>query len=98
MSERCINDPREVVKPGQVVKVKVLKVNVPRNRIGLTLRLSDPIPAPGERRGGGVGNAKLVDRYKPKPEPSSGGGARQSGGEGTRQGAVKAVDVSLTVN
>jgi uncharacterized protein len=77
MSERRINDPREVVKPGQVVKVKVLEVDVPRNRIGLTLRLSDPIPAVGERRkDGGGGNAKLVDRYRPKPEPkSTGGGA-----------------------
>ncbi|NEV80786.1 S1 RNA-binding domain-containing protein, partial [Rhodopseudomonas sp. BR0C11] len=59
MSERRINDPREVVKPGQVVKVKVLEVDVPRNRIGLTLRMSDPIPAPGERRtGGGGGGAR----------------------------------------
>ncbi|QDL99390.1 RNA-binding transcriptional accessory protein [Rhodopseudomonas palustris] len=78
MSERRINDPREVVKPGQVVKVKVLEVDVPRNRIGLTLRMSDPIPAPGERRtggGGGGASAKLVDRYKPKQEAPSGGGA-----------------------
>ncbi|MGH3990531.1 MAG: S1 RNA-binding domain-containing protein, partial [Pseudonocardiaceae bacterium] len=35
-------DPRDVVKPGDVVRVKVLDVDVPRNRIGLTLRLDDP--------------------------------------------------------
>ncbi|WP_420135556.1 Tex family protein [Rhodopseudomonas sp.] len=77
MSERRINDPREVVKPGQVVKVKVLEVDVPRNRIGLTLRMSDPIPKPGERRqaGGGGASAKLIDRHKPRPETSGGGGA-----------------------
>ncbi|MDU6325890.1 Tex family protein, partial [Bradyrhizobium sp.] len=50
MSEKRINDPREVVKPGQVVKVKVLDVDVPRNRISLTLRLSDPLPPKGEKR------------------------------------------------
>src|SRR5205809_3237556 len=50
MSEKRINDPREVVKPGQVVKVKVLDVDVPRNRISLTLRLSDPLPPKGDRK------------------------------------------------
>ncbi len=77
MSERRINDPREVVKPGQVVKVKVLEVDVPRNRIGLTLRMSDPIPKPGERRqsGGAGASAKLIDRHRPRAETSGGGGA-----------------------
>ena len=73
MSERRISDPREVVKPGQVVKVKVLEVDVPRQRISLTLRLSDALPQPGERRQQGGGSAKLVDRYKPRQEASGGG-------------------------
>jgi uncharacterized protein len=47
-----------VVKPGDVVSVKVLEVDVPRNRISLTLRLDDELPAagkarPGERRSQG---------------------------------------------
>ena len=37
-------DPHEVVKPGQIVKVKVLEVDVKRQRISLTMRLDD---APG---------------------------------------------------
>jgi protein Tex len=41
MSKRFVKDPRDVVKPGDVVRVKVLDVDVPRNRIGLTLRLDD---------------------------------------------------------
>jgi uncharacterized protein len=41
MSTTFVKDPRDVVKPGDVVKVKVLDVDVPRNRIGLTLRLDD---------------------------------------------------------
>jgi uncharacterized protein len=41
MSDRFVSDPHEVVKSGQVVKVKVLEVDVDRQRIGLTLRLND---------------------------------------------------------
>ncbi|WP_406665606.1 Tex family protein [Gallaecimonas sp. GXIMD1310] len=41
MSERRINDPRELVKAGLVVKVKVLDVDIERKRIALTMRLSD---------------------------------------------------------
>ncbi|MGH3976884.1 MAG: helix-hairpin-helix domain-containing protein, partial [Pseudonocardiaceae bacterium] len=42
MAKTFVKDPRDVVKPGDVVRVKVLDVDVPRNRIGLTLRLDDP--------------------------------------------------------
>ncbi|WP_344077299.1 Tex family protein, partial [Luedemannella helvata] len=53
MSHNFVKDPREIVKPGDIVKVKVLEVDVPRNRIGLTLRLDDePGRAAGPARGG----------------------------------------------
>lgn len=41
LADRRINDPREVVKAGDVVKVKVLEVDVPRKRIALSMRLND---------------------------------------------------------
>ncbi|STQ89780.1 Tex family protein [Iodobacter fluviatilis] len=41
LSSRFIKDPREVVKTGDVVKVKVVEVDVARKRIALTMRLSD---------------------------------------------------------
>lgn len=41
MADRFVSDPHEVVKSGQVVRVKVTEVDVQRQRIGLTLRLSD---------------------------------------------------------
>jgi protein Tex len=41
MSKAFVSDPRDVVKPGDVVRVKVLDVDVPRKRISLTLRLDD---------------------------------------------------------
>ncbi|EID53397.1 Tex family protein [Saccharomonospora xinjiangensis] len=48
MSHRYVSDPREVVKPGDVVTVKVLDVDVPRKRISLTLRLDDDVQPPKE--------------------------------------------------
>jgi uncharacterized protein len=41
MAHRFIKDPREVVKPGDVVKVKVMDIDVARKRISLSLRLDD---------------------------------------------------------
>lgn len=73
MSEKRINDPREVVKPGQVVKVKVLDVDVPRNRISLTLRLSDPLPPKGEKRTSA--RPPAAARMTTREEKPAGGGA-----------------------
>ncbi|MCX8558317.1 Tex family protein [Mycolicibacterium mucogenicum] len=63
MADRFVSDPHEVVKSGQVVKVKVLEVDVERQRIGLSLRLNDdpqrardgkpPEPGTAPRRDGG---------------------------------------------
>ncbi|GGP19646.1 Tex family protein [Silvimonas iriomotensis] len=43
MSHKFIKDPREVVKAGDVVKVKVQEVDVKRKRIALTMRLDDDV-------------------------------------------------------
>jgi len=75
MAEKRIARPRQVAKPGHVVKVKVPEVDVPRNRISLTLRLSDPLPQKGERQKSGGGNGKAADRKPPRAEKPDGGGA-----------------------
>jgi uncharacterized protein len=41
LADKFVKDPREVVKAGQVVKVKVMEVDLPRKRIGLSMRLTD---------------------------------------------------------
>jgi len=41
LADRFVKDPHSVVKTGQIVKVKVLEVDLPRKRIALTMRLSD---------------------------------------------------------
>jgi uncharacterized protein len=66
MSDRYVSDPHEVVKSGEVVKVKVLEVDVDRQRIGLTLRLNDTPQQRGGGQGGSQGRA-------PAPAPKSGG-------------------------
>ncbi|MFD2190738.1 Tex family protein [Pistricoccus aurantiacus] len=45
LSERFVEDPRSVVKAGDIVKVKVMSVDIPRGRIGLSMRLDDPLEA-----------------------------------------------------
>ncbi|MGP6172895.1 Tex family protein [Corynebacterium sp. A21] len=50
MAEKFIADPHEVVRSGQVVKVKVMEVDAERKRIGLTLRLSDEPGAPAPKK------------------------------------------------
>ncbi|WP_033933816.1 Tex family protein, partial [Vibrio cholerae] len=41
LTDRFISDPREVVKAGDIVKVKVMEVDVQRKRIALSMRLND---------------------------------------------------------
>ncbi|QFI53314.1 Tex family protein [Aeromonas simiae] len=47
LTDRFIKDPREVVKAGDIVRVKVLEVDVPRGRISLTMRMDEQA---GERK------------------------------------------------
>nr|WP_245413184.1 Tex family protein [Arthrobacter celericrescens] len=53
MSTKFVSDPREVVKSGQVVRVKVLEADPERKRISLTLRLDDEPGVGGAGRSGG---------------------------------------------
>jgi len=48
LSNSFIKDPREVVKAGDIVKVKVMEVDIPRKRIALSMRMDDQ---PGEKSG-----------------------------------------------
>ncbi|MFC0099917.1 Tex family protein [Micromonospora marina] len=79
MSHTFVKDPRDVVKSGDVVKVRVLDVDVPRKRISLTLRLDDEAPAGGGRPAGGDGRR---DRGGASPRPGGQGRGGQRGGQG----------------
>jgi protein Tex len=60
LANRFIKDPHEVVKPGQVVKVKVIDVDLKRQRIALTMRLDDAAsrPAPSTQSSNNVAGAQ----------------------------------------
>lgn len=79
MSRTYIKDPREVVKPGDIVKVKVLDFEVARKRISLTLRLDDEVgakkDAPGMQRDNSSRNSARMTSSAPRKPESSGGGA-----------------------
>jgi len=90
MSKTFIKDPREVVKSGDIVKVKVLEVEVARKRIALTLRLDDETGGKGERPRQGMprdNSAKSMTSSAPaRPKQESGGGAMA---EALRRAAAK---------
>ncbi len=54
MSEKFIKDPREVVKTGDVVKVKVMELDLDRKRVGLSMRMSDEPGQAAPRREAGT--------------------------------------------
>ena len=78
MSDTFVKDPRDVAKPGDVVKVKVLEVDVQRKRIALTMRMSDEVPAAGEKRERTPNRGQQqrnVQRAQPKPSAPAADGA-----------------------
>ncbi|TCD22138.1 RNA-binding transcriptional accessory protein [Pseudomonas sp. IC_126] len=81
LSEKFVKDPYEVVKAGDIVKVKVMEVDIPRNRVGLSMRMSD---TPGEKtegpRGGGKprGNAPRTERHTKQDKPAPANAAMAS--------------------
>ncbi|MBX2853851.1 MAG: RNA-binding transcriptional accessory protein [Rhodobacteraceae bacterium] len=90
LSEQFVKDPRDVVRPGQVVKVKVMEVDVGRKRIGLSMRMSDEPGAKEERvRGGGGGASPKRMSASPAKSPrvGGGGGRGHSGASGGASGA-----------
>jgi len=93
MSSSFVSDPRDVAKPGDVVRVKVLSVDVPRNRISLTMRLEDPAENQSSsrterRRSSGPPPARDGDRRADSRggDRQADGGQRGGGGRGDRQG------------
>ena len=81
MSKNFVNDPREVVKSGEVVTVKVVDVDVDRKRISLTLRLDDEIGGgPSGERGSANGGAKGGGQNGGGPKGGSQNGGPKGGG------------------
>jgi uncharacterized protein len=65
MSRDFVSDPRQVAKPGDVVRVRVLSVDIPRQRIGLSMRLDDE---PGGQTGRDRPRRDQPGRDRPSPD------------------------------
>ena len=76
LSKTFVKDPRSVVKPGDIVRVKVLDVDKPRKRIALSLRLDDEAGAQSPRSSrpdSGGASRRDQARAQPPKAPSPGG-------------------------
>ena len=82
MSDRFVSDPHDVVRSGQVVKVKVMDVDVARNRIGLSLRLNDDPANPSTAK---PGKQARQQAGKNSGKGGHGGQGGRGGGRGRRQ-------------
>lgn len=100
MSDKFVDDPRDVVRSGDVVRVKVLEVDEARKRISLTLRLNDDAPsgAPAKGESGGRsgrpgrgqrGQGGQGGQGKGGPRGGSKGGGNR-GGQGGRGSSAPA--------
>ena len=69
LANKFVKDPREVVKAGDVVRVKVVEIDLQRQRIALTMRLTDDTPAAPKMGGAPVSN-KARQQQTRQPEPS----------------------------
>ncbi|MET7271933.1 Tex family protein [Streptomyces flaveolus] len=87
MSKTFVKDPRDVVKPGDIVKVKVLDVDIPRKRISLTLRLDDEAAPQGEQKREPRQGAR-PPKQRQQQRQGSGGKGRSSGAPAPSNGAM----------
>ena len=90
LADRFVKDPREVVKAGDVVKVRVVEVDARRKRIGLTMRKDDG----GARMGAPAGASASAGR---DDRPRGGGAPAAKGGraEGANSGSTGALGAAL---
>jgi protein Tex len=85
LAKGFVSDPHSVVKSGEVVRVRVLSVDIPRKRISLSLRLDDPGGGAG-RDGGGAGREGGGAGREGGGAGREGGGAGREGGGAGREG------------
>jgi uncharacterized protein len=74
LANKFVKDPHEVVKPGDLVKVKVMEVDIKRNRIGLSMRM-DAQPAPKKEQDAPRRDSRPAAAPPRQSPPDSGGGA-----------------------
>ncbi|WP_083006234.1 Tex family protein [Halomonas sp. GT] len=82
LSDRFIDDPRSVVKAGDIVTVKVMSVDIPRKRVGLSMRLDDE----PEQAQTASSSTSSEPRKSARSQRSASAGQNGRGQGGQRQG------------
>ncbi len=99
LADRFVKDPHEVVKAGDVVKVRVVEVDVKRKRIGLTMRKDGATAQPASARAPADIKGK-IQRWPPSRQrttrPRTAGGAGRVGGRFGRGDAAQVSAVQAT--
>jgi uncharacterized protein len=83
LANKFVNDAREVVKTGDVVKVKVLEVDLARKRISLTMKLDAALPQKGQ---GGDNSYRPAARGE-RSQPARGSAPTAASGQGAMAAA-----------
>ncbi|MFY2825372.1 Tex family protein [Ruegeria sp. MALMAid1280] len=89
LADRFVKDPHEVVKTGQVVKVTVVEVDVPRKRIGLTMRKDGGASAREDRANRGPKKSFGATKAKGAQHAKSDGNAHNSAFADALKSAMK---------
>ncbi|MGR5261143.1 Tex family protein [Vibrio astriarenae] len=87
LTDRYVSDPREVVKAGDIVKVKVMEVDIQRKRIGLSMRLKDE---PGQDNRAQRSSTPRGNAVKGRDNQRGGQRRREDSGNGAMGGAFAA--------
>ncbi len=99
LSNSFVKDPREVVKAGDIVKVKVMEVDAPRKRIGMSMRLddtpSDKASVPGERRPSRRPAGSVTSQ---RSFGENGGGNNKGNSKGSSKGGSEGTMAALFTN
>ncbi|QIB53120.1 RNA-binding transcriptional accessory protein [Pseudomonas sp. OIL-1] len=100
LSHQFVKDPRDVVKAGDIVKVKVLEVDVPRQRISLTMRMDDQLgaTASGAAASAVAGSASTRNGERRPHRSGSRGTAKQGTSKAGAQPAATGTFANLFAN
>lgn len=97
LAEKFVSDPRDVVRVGQTVSVRVQEVDIPRKRIALTMRLNDEAPPARSMSAGANSGGQTSGKNRSGGSGNMGGAqpSRNNAPEPTGQGAMAAAFAKL---
>ena len=84
LAHQFVKDPRDVVKAGDIVRVKVMEVDIPRQRISLSMRMDDE---PGATTQARAGDSDRQGKAQGDRAKNTGQGRGQSAGAGAQPAA-----------